>query len=198
MSMEQPIGFGVDEGWFAGEDKTFRFYVGTGEVVETRETAQKDATQILVKPLKEALISGAKVRFNAGGDGGAGVLATLSSAAAVGDMTLAVTALPGAVQATHKGYRVDNVNGFALAWTVREGAYESAPVLITKSGASVIIVDGPEGVVDVVTVDDDTVDGTGALLLPPGTYQHALKRTDGGAETVLAYGPAKLQLSAAR
>jgi len=202
MSALQPIGFGFDKAWFLGEDKTLRFYVGTGEAVEVTERAVKNATTILVRPLLEPIASGAKVRFRPHGKNVAGVVATLSAAAAFGDTSLAVSALPGAVQTGFRGYAMEDITSWTLAWSLREGAYESAPALIAKatpSGSGINIFDGPNAIVDVAIADDDTVNsGTGALLLQPGTYQHALKRTNSGAETVLAFGPARLQLPSAR
>jgi hypothetical protein len=198
MSIEQPIT--REDDWFVGTDFVFRFYCMTGPPVEATEPAAAAATSIKVKPLLQAIANETKVRFNAGGDAGPGVVATLSADAAAGAQTIAVSALGGAVQARHIGYQVEDITGDTLSWTVREDASEEAAALITKTtGAGVTTVDAANGIADVALVDDDTVNATsGALIVQPGAYQHALKRTNAGAELVLAYGPAELQLAAAR
>lgn len=197
MTIQQPIR--REDDWFIGTDFVVRFYCMTGPPVTAAETAAVGATSIRVKPLLQAMASGAKVRFNAGGEAGPGVVATLSADAAAGAQSIAVSALPGAVQGGHVGYLVEDVSGDTLEWTVRAGAHEDAAALITKTtSAGITLADATNGIVDVATIDDDTVDGAGALRVQPGGYQHALKKTNAGAELVLAWGSAELQLAAAR
>ena len=83
MSIEQPIA--ERDNWFVGEDKIFRYFVTTGADIVTRDVALKAATSIPVEPLTEALTSGDLIRFR---DSGAGVIATLSANAVIGDITL--------------------------------------------------------------------------------------------------------------
>lgn len=89
---------------------------------------------------------------------------------------------------------VEDISTFHLKWEMRID--EQEPVaLIAKTSATdggVNITDGQGGTCQVVIEATDTEN------LDPGTFAHALMRTDEDEETVLSYGPAVLQLAATR
>lgn len=183
MSRLSPILAG--DHWFVGEDRVFRFYVVTGEKVKASALAANGATSISVDPLKEALANGDKVRFNGGV---AGVVATLSAAAAIGATVLTVAALSGAVQKGEAGYKVQVITGWTLQWVLRTTPEAAAATLTVVP----TINSGVDGDCQVAVTDTDT------LALPPATYFHTLRRSDAGNEVVLAYGDAVLQRAATR
>jgi hypothetical protein len=191
MSVEAQIGQALN--LFVGEDKTLTFYVTTGNDITTAASALKSATAITVGPLTEALSSGDKVRFGGGSGIGAGIVATLSAAAAIGDTSLAVDALPGTIASNTKGRKIQDITGYTLEWVLRAGP--AASVLLTKTPA---ITDAANGICQVAIADDDTVDGTGVILIQPGTHYHTLRKTNAGDESVLAFGVAVLRLGATR
>lgn len=88
------------------------------------------------------------------------------------------------------GVTAENIAGWTLTWMLKraEGDADSA-ALLTKSGASVVLTDAPNGRVDVVVADADT------LSVPGDTYFHELKRTNDGEESVVSYGSAVLKQS---
>lgn len=193
MSIEAPISKALN--LFVGEDKTLTFYVMTGNDVTTTAAAAKSATAITVAALTEALSSGDKVRFGAGGVGSsAGVVATLSAAAAIGDTSLAVTALPGAIAGSVVGRKVQDITGYTLEWVLRAGP-TAVSALLTKTPT---ITDAANGVCQVALAADDTADSSGVILIQPGDYFHTLRKTNTGDESVLAFGLAVLRLGATR
>ena len=183
MSRESDIP--PQENWFIGEDRTFEYQAVTGKVAEATATAANGATSISVKPLREAISSGAKVRFPDG------ILATLSAAASVGDESLTVSALAGAVQKGAKGYAVQDISAWTLEWVLREGP--AGAVQITKTvGSGITLTDAANGVLQVAIADSDT------LTMSPKTYFYTLRRTGDGNEVVLAFGDAVLRQPATR
>ena len=191
MSIEAPIS--KDLNLFVGEDKTLTFYVMSGSDITTAALAANGATAITVGPLTEALDSADKVRFGGGGGLGAGVVATLSAGAAIGDTSLAVDALPGAIASNTRGRKVQDITGYTLEWVLRTGPAGS--ILLTKAPT---ISDAANGICQVAISDDDTADDTGMILIQPGGYYHTLRKTNAGDASVLAFGPAVLQLAATR
>lgn len=85
-------------------------------------------------------------------------------------------------------------------WQLRENAEDPDPILIKTTGdGSVSVADhlDPESelVVKMVRV---FVPRSDSLVLDPGVYEHALRRTDAGLSTVTAEGPAELLYAATR
>ena len=96
-------------------------------------------------------------------------------------------------------YTVRNADGTAanlstwdLEWTLRPAA-ESGTIYIHKtSQAGGINKSDPANGICIVTVDPDDYD----LVAGAGTFDQALKRTDGDNDQTLAFGEAVLQASA--
>ena len=85
-----------------------------------------------------------------------------------------------------------DITGYALSWMVKRNASDAdADALVTYTTASGITIAGTFNATPasntqratVAVVDTDTHN------LPPGLYRYELKRTDAGAETILAFGP---------
>lgn len=89
---------------------------------------------------------------------------------------------------------VEDISTFHMKWEMRIDEREPVTLLAKTSAVDggVNITDGPQGQVQVVISASDTTD------FDPGTFAHALMRTDTDEETVLSYGPAVLQLAATR
>jgi hypothetical protein len=89
--------------------------------------------------------------------------------------------------------------GWALEWALRRRAPDADPALISKTTSSGISLSGVYNAnpslntqrVVVAIADTDTD------ALSAATYKHGLKRTDAGNESVLTFGDAVLQVSAA-
>ena len=192
MSIEAPISKALN--FFVGEDKTLTFYVMLGNDITTAGLAASGATAIAVGPLTEALSSGDKVRFGGGGGVCAGVVATLSAGAAIGDTSLAVDALPGAIASNTKGRKIQNITGYTLEWVLRAGPTATS-ALLTKTPT---ISDAANGICQVAISDDDTADDAGLILIQPGEYYHTLRKTNADDASVLAFGVVVLQLAATR
>lgn len=100
-----------------------------------------------------------------------------------------------------------DVSGWALAWVLRRKVNSEDPPLIEKTiSAGIEIVgtyDAAPGVnsqrVEVTLEDTDTYDpdANPPVQIKAGSYVYALKRTDDGGETILAYGTFKLLQAAA-
>ena len=191
MSIEQPIAERDD--WFVGEDKIFRYFVTTGADIITRDVALKAATSIPVEPLTEALTSGDKIRFR---DSGAGVIATLSANAVIGDVSLAVNATPGRIGLNVIGGKIEDITTYTMEWVLRLGPTATTTLLSKTVGSGITITDGPNGILEVAIDDDDT--GDGAITINPGRYFFTLRKTNDGDEAVLAFGAAHLRLGATR
>ncbi len=199
MSIEAPITH--DDEWFVGEDKIIGpFYILKGNDVTARSDAAKNATTIEVAALTETLTSGARIRFGAGGgaNGGAGVIATLSATAAIGDTSLAVGALPGSIERRTVGREIQDLTGYTMEWVLREGPTGATALLTKTVGSGITITSEVDGVCQVAVDDTDTVDGSGNILIQPGEYYHTLRKTNVDDESVLAYGKAVLRLGATR
>ncbi len=183
MSRESDIP--PQENWFAGEDRTFEYRAVTGKAVEATAKAANGATSIAVKPLQEAIADTTVVRFPYG------ILATLTAAASVGDESIAVSALGGAIQKAAKGYQVQDITGWAIEWVLREGP-AGAEQFTKTVGSGITLTTPTEGVLSVAIADSDT------LALDPKTYYYTLRRTDDANEVALAYGDAVLRQPATR
>lgn len=87
-------------------------------------------------------------------------------------------------------------SGWALSWMLKKKLTDTdANAKITKTSGSGITVSGtfnsdPDTNTQVATV---AVADTDSDSLVAGAYEHELKRTDAGSETVLAYGTATLK-----
>ncbi len=85
-----------------------------------------------------------------------------------------------------------DISGWTLEWVLRERPWGTQALITKTTGAGITITNASGGVCEVAIADDDT------LSLPPGGYFHTLRRTNAGAETVLAFGDAVLQQPATR
>ena len=86
------------------------------------------------------------------------------------------------------GVTVQDITGWALEWVLRVEDDDTGAAVISKTTSSGIALTTPtSGVATVTIADTDTAD------LTVGTYRHALKRTDDGAETILAWGDCVLR-----
>jgi hypothetical protein len=190
MSVYAPIR--VSDNWFVGEDRVFDFYITTTPHMKAATTVALAATTIqLLAPLKEALISGDKVRFAAEGE--AGVVVTLTADAVVGATSLTVSATTGIIPAHTTGRKVQRgIDTWAKEWVLRAGVEAAAATLTKTTGSGLATTDEPNGVERLTLTDTDT------LTLADQGYVHALRRTDDGNEVVLAYGEAVLQKAATR
>lgn len=184
MSLKSPIQ--QSDNWFAGEDKVLRYFVTTGPAISVTALAQSGATSISVSPLTVALAAATKVRF---GGGTGSVVATLTAPAAVGALTLAVAALTGAVQVNETGKQTVDVSLWAVEWALGAESDTATPILTKTVGAGITL--GADGQVDVALAAGDTA------AFSPATYWYSLRRTDAGNVTILAFGPALLQLAGA-
>lgn len=91
------------------------------------------------------------------------------------------------------GVTPQNITGWALEWTLRRTIAEADPPVLTKSTASgITITGGAQGQLRVTILDTDT------NTLPARVYQYALKRTEDGSETVLAFGKADIRQAVIR
>lgn len=177
----------TDDGWFKGEDKTFRFFVDTGQEIQMDATFSSGVTSLIVKRLPFALNSGDKLRFGE-------LVVTLSAPAVIGATTIAVDATTGILYRNARGVVVQNVTGWTLEWSMRTSAAATGAATLT-SGVAGVTISAPtptEGVVEVFVSDQDSIN------LDARTYYHTLRRTNAGFEAILATGPAVLQESAAR
>ena len=87
------------------------------------------------------------------------------------------------------GTTAQNITGWALSYLWKRLPSDAdASAVLTKTTSSGITLTTPSsGICTVTIADTDTVD------LNPQTYQHELKRTDAGSETVLTTGTVLLQ-----
>lgn len=86
-----------------------------------------------------------------------------------------------------------NCSTFAMEWVCKRHPNDDTVVISkTTGGATISTADG-DGTKDLVRVAIYDTDTDGLL---PGWYSYVLRRTDAGAEVVLAYGPAYLQKAA--
>jgi hypothetical protein len=85
---------------------------------------------------------------------------------------------------------IEDVTGWAMSWVLRKIGESNAVVITKTTGGGTITITGVFDAdhtlntqrVNVLLTDDDTDH------LQPGTYEHALKRTTAGSETILSYG----------
>lgn len=169
----------TDDDWFVGEDKTITHYIMTGKPIRVREGVAAGGTTVLVDPLKEALSNTQKIRL---GD----QIVTLAADADVGDNSITVSALTGAIQRGAILYKVQDITGWSFTWRLKTSPGASSNVL-SKTPAISSAANG----VAVTTIDDTDTDA-----VTPGKYYHALWRTNAGSETVLSYGEATLRRAA--
>jgi hypothetical protein len=85
-----------------------------------------------------------------------------------------------------------NISGWTLEWVLRERPWGTEALISKTTGAGITITNAAGGVCEVAIADDDTIN------LAPGAYVHTLRRSNAGAETVLAFGDAVLQQPATR
>lgn len=184
MSIEAPVR--RQDNFFLGEDRTLRFYITKGQPIVMGAKAPEGATSLTVEPLKEALANGTKVRFP--GD----VVVTLSAAAGVGATSLSTSAISGTLYQGQVGRVISDVTNWTFEWVLRDWSGGSSALITKNSASGVTIVDATNGVVDVTISDSDT------LSLAEGEYFHTLRRTNDGAEVILAFGPFVLRQPATR
>ena len=100
------------------------------------------------------------------------------------DHTLEITVVDSAEQP-------QTMTGWALEWVLRAQSFDgSGTVQTTKTTAGGQIATASSGGTN--NRADITVARADTLSLPPGVYEHTLWRTDGGANTVIAWGPCTL------
>lgn len=87
------------------------------------------------------------------------------------------------------GTTPQDITGWALSWRLKRKLSDAdASALLTKTTSSgIALTTAASGVCTVTIADTDTDD------IAPDTYQHELKRTDAGQETVLLYGDCTLK-----
>lgn len=92
------------------------------------------------------------------------------------------------------GSTAQNITGWALSWMLKKDARDAdADAKVTKTtGSGITITSGAAGTLTV------TIDDTDTASLAAGVYQHELKRTDDGFETVLTFGTCVLRQSVHR
>lgn len=80
-----------------------------------------------------------------------------------------------------------DITGWSLEWTVRDGAsYPSPLILKTTGGAGITLTTPLQGEGEIAIADTDTAS------MSPGKYWHRLKRTTAGSEQVEVHGEAYL------
>lgn len=87
---------------------------------------------------------------------------------------------------------VQPITGWGLEWVLRERPDAGTTVLSKTVGTGITITDGTAGICSVAVADTDTIG------LTAGDYYYALRRSDEGYETVLAFGRATLRQAATR
>lgn len=89
---------------------------------------------------------------------------------------------------------VVDISTFALEFVLRRSASSPDPADITKSTGvgGITIIDGPNGVLQVIISDSDTIN------LIPNEYFYTIRQTNSGQEQVLAFGRAVLRQAATR
>jgi hypothetical protein len=92
------------------------------------------------------------------------------------------------------GATPEDVTGWALEWQLRPVANAADPPTLSK----VPTIIGTYNAVRATNTQrvEVTIAASDTAALTARTYQHALKRTDAGSETVLSYGSALLQTAA--
>lgn len=173
MAAETPIK--PSDNWFKDEDKTFRYFVTTGEDIVISATAEEGATSITVEPLKETIATASKVRFG-------NIVVTLSAESQAGDVALNVSAITGILRKGQVGRKCQDVTSWTFAWVLKGFPDGDAVLTITPA-----IITASEGVVDAVIADTDT------HTLAAKKYWYSLRRTNAGNESMLAYGEAVLK-----
>jgi hypothetical protein len=99
-----------------------------------------------------------------------------------------------------------DVTGWAFRFVVKTAATDDDDdALIVKTTAAGVVVvgtfdvDDPDAQYVEVTIEDtDSYDPSPVLVIDPGMYVHALKRTDDGSESIVAFGKWQFALAAAR
>lgn len=88
-----------------------------------------------------------------------------------------------------------NMTGWTLDWVLRRATGSADTVLQASDAEVTITISNGDGTNDRATI---AVARAGTSGLAPGTYAHALRRTDTNSDTVLAAGTVVLQRAAAR
>jgi hypothetical protein len=88
-----------------------------------------------------------------------------------------------------------DISGWALSFMAkRDSGDTDAAAVITKTTVAGIVISGvfnaaPASNTQIATL---TIEDTDTLTVPEYLYEHELKRTDAGLETILSYGPFEL------
>ena len=176
MSKENNIQF------FIGESIEITFTIVVGSNIKT-ETAKLAAdTSLDVDPIREVLVSGDLILF----DGGA--VATVDAAgAAIGAISIPISAMTGNVQRRESGQKVQNISTWSnLAARFRHQADDTGTPIVEKlqgSGDIVFVNSGADGQVKFTLTNADTKLFTTATL-----HVWDVWREDAGAESTLIYG----------
>ena len=96
---------------------------------------------------------------------------------------------------------VVNVAGFAMEFAIRVTLGAASPVFTLTTGGGEITITGvynASQASNTQAVRCFISDSNSLLLVPPGTYYWALKRTDADLETVIAFGTMIWQYAATR
>lgn len=85
-----------------------------------------------------------------------------------------------------------DITGWTFEWVAKApGATPASPAVVELTGASVLVVDGPNGLFDIIGSRED-VDAEG---IGNKHYAHELRRTNVGSERVVGWGDAFLMQS---
>lgn len=171
-----------------GKILTIIFYVTTGLPIVVQNDAALGATSlVLARGIETALQAADRVRFG-------NLVVTLTADATIGAKLLTVAALSGALARQSNGKKVQDISGWDIDWTM---GTDELVYLHKTTNDDVHITDGSNGVVAVEinradTYNDAAPPGTEQVMVPAGTYRHALSRYDPGSEALLATGDVEL------
>lgn len=168
-----------EDNWFVGEDKSFTWYITQGKPIVVTASAEEGDTTLKVEPLKEAISDNDTFRWGE-------MIVTADGAAQVGDVSISIDALTGAIPRGAILEAIVDVTSWTFEWIMKDSPGSSTSIL----SPSVSITTASEGKIGWSVADTDTD------ALEPKDYYHILRRTNTGNETVLAYGKATLRRAA--
>lgn len=161
------------QGFYLKEDKQLRFYVVKGYPIRIASRIEVDDTTIKVYPLREAVVSGAFLRF---GD----VVLTTTAAADAGDTTISISAAVSVINRESQLYQCQDITDWSFNWTIDSTAYKTDHdyALLTFEAPSPLT----QGVVLLTIPKVDT------QSLPPIRYYHKFTRVGTGTTYALCIG----------
>ena len=167
---------------FVGGSLEVTFTVVTGSDIQTTASKITTDTSLDVDPIKEALVSGDLIHF----DGGA--VATVDTAgAAIGAISIPISAMTGNVQRREEGQKVQDISGWTnLAARFRHQADDTGAALIEKlqsSGDIAFVNTGTDGKAKFTLSAADT-----KLFTTASLHVWDVWREDANLEAPLIYG----------